>query len=910
MVFFMENRIYPDNIVIRLFEGRDEKKQHPKQFVLKNCIGTGANCVAYMAEGEDGIPVKLKHFRPAGVQKDGERYHLAEARFIQAYKQQLSMMKDERTAAVTSGLYGLYQDDTGFWWTSVSAMVGRTLDTILSENSLQKNIGIIRRVAESIKGYHEAGWILLDVKPENILVIDSLGLQGVNFFDFDSFIQHSEIQAAAKEGHMLVLSSSEGYSAPELLETEVDLREIGITVDFYSVGALLFSAVFSHRPELFDCLSDSEYDFSPYNDNYLSSRCRKAIENFFHHTLTMSSDGRFETDDEVLAALDEIIALLSSSAPQLSTGMPHAVSTFYGRESEIEAIVSAVRESSSPLYLSGIGGIGKTQLILKVAEELREEFDFYYIPFKNSVRETILSVPMEYLPTEGLNENGLPVSIPGEEQYQIILSALRKGYDQNSVLIIDNFDTPNDEDTPALRYDPDFADLETLPVRLLFTTRCRFEGVRTIVIDNLGEAAIVQMLSDGFPEGDKNGLLQLANAVGRHTLTISILTGTAKESKGKLKVKDLLEELSGEIKADSVISQLGKVFMASKMSKTARSVMACACLFPQRGISSDILVRLFSPGQWISASQLERSGWLRFDQYSCLWTIHPIIRAVCMAEKTTQIDWNNVGCFITQLQNAHQQGYFEEISAEGRAQLNELFSNVGKYSLTKPFPWRKVVPAVFVAIVLILLPFLTKYKRDDSPLLSLQLVPGAESSAEDIIHDSVIIPERFKQLGFNQLSVDESTGIITGKIRLSKLGRMSNIEDSLRAMVKYPGSFFVIGSGKTQWKYEEVNREHILFASVKTGSVSGLSDSQREDLGLSVTADYPYLYLQFDEEGEEILEEFTDKIRDMFSFAFDFDQYGNDLQFAYAFPGEEENSYCLIGNRGVMKRYITRLLTA
>ena len=318
MVFFLENRIYPDNIVICLFEGLDEKKQQPKRFVLKTCIGTGVNYVAYLAEGEDGIPVKLKQFRPAGLQKDGERYHLAETRFIQAYKQQLSMIKDERTEDVTSELYGIYQDDTGFWWTSFCALVGKTLGTILSENSLRKNIRIIQRVAESMKDYHEAGWILIDVKPENILVIEDMGMHWVYFLDFDSFIPLSEIQKAAKERHTIMFSSSQSYSAPELLEAGVDLKEIGYTVDYYSVGALLFFAVFKRKPELYDCLSDSEYDFSFYDEYSLSSRGRKAVENFFHHTLTMSSDGRYETDDELLAALDEIHTLTSSSEPQLS----------------------------------------------------------------------------------------------------------------------------------------------------------------------------------------------------------------------------------------------------------------------------------------------------------------------------------------------------------------------------------------------------------------------------------------------------------------------------------------------------------------------------------------------------------------------------------------------------------------
>ena len=186
---FMENRIYPDQTWISLYREGDRKRQHPARFLLGECIGTGAGCVAYRAEGEDGIPVKLKQFRPAGIAKKDPRYQGAEDRFLQAYRQQLSMMKEEKTAAVTSGLYGLYQDDSGYYWTSVSGMVGRTLDRILPENSLQKNAEIVRSVAESVKAYHEAGWLLLDVKPENILVIDSLGLHGIKL--------HSDFQKTA-----------------------------------------------------------------------------------------------------------------------------------------------------------------------------------------------------------------------------------------------------------------------------------------------------------------------------------------------------------------------------------------------------------------------------------------------------------------------------------------------------------------------------------------------------------------------------------------------------------------------------------------------------------------------------------------------------------------------------------------
>ena len=375
----MENRIFPDHTLIRLYKEEDRTAQHPLRFILESCIGTGATCVAYQAEGEDGIPVRLKQFRPEGIGRKGQLYQAAEARFLQAYRQQLSMMKDEKTAAVTSGLYGLYRDETGYYWTSVSGMVGRTLDRLLPEYSLQKNTETIRRVAECIKAYHEAGWLLLDVKPENILVIDSLGMQGINFFDFDSFVQTAELKAAAEAGQTMVLSSSEAYSAPELMSTEVDLNEIGITADFYSVGALLFTALFGRRPELFDCLPDGDYDFSSLTDASampLSAELRRAVTVFLQHTLTLSPAGRFETDDRLIHALDEILKHFDLSSPRLVRSLPHAVSSFTGREQELSALREAIRSSAAPLVVSGMGGIGKTQLVLRAAELLREEYDF------------------------------------------------------------------------------------------------------------------------------------------------------------------------------------------------------------------------------------------------------------------------------------------------------------------------------------------------------------------------------------------------------------------------------------------------------------------------------------------------------------------------------------------------------
>ena len=62
----MEERIYPQGSVIELYEEGVESA-FPHLFTLTECIGTGASCVAYRANNERDLPVKLKQFRPADL---------------------------------------------------------------------------------------------------------------------------------------------------------------------------------------------------------------------------------------------------------------------------------------------------------------------------------------------------------------------------------------------------------------------------------------------------------------------------------------------------------------------------------------------------------------------------------------------------------------------------------------------------------------------------------------------------------------------------------------------------------------------------------------------------------------------------------------------------------------------------
>ncbi len=897
----MKNRIYPDHTLIRLYKEEDSQLQHPLRFILESCIGTGATCIAYRAEGEDGIPVKLKQFCPEGISRKGQLYQAAEVRFLQAYRQQLAMMKDEKTAAVTSGLYGLYRDEMGCYWTSVSGMVGRTLDKLLPEYSLQKNTETIHRVAESIKAYHDSGWLLLDVKPENILVIDSLGMHGINFFDFDSFVQAAELKAAAEESRIIVLSSSEAYSAPELMGTEVDLNEIGITADFYSVGALLFTALFGRRPELFDCLPECDYDFSSLADASavpLSAELRKTITLFLHRTLTLSPAGRFETDDGLIHALNEILKHFDRLSPKLVRSLPHAVSSFTGRERELCALREAIRSSDAPLVVSGMGGIGKTQLVLKTAEMLREEYDFCFVPFQGSVRNTLLSLPVENLAREAPDQAGVIQRLPDDEVYQKILSCIRDTYKENTILIIDNFDAASDEDTPSLQYDPDFAELTSLPVRIIFTSRCRFEGIGNVPVGELEDVSILRLLQDAFPNDSEATLLAIADAAGKHTLTLDIIVRSARESKGKMPAQKVLQSLrSGTAESSSVFENLRQIFKAAALSKAAKSVMACAQLFPQGGISSDLLVTMLSSEQWLTANQLERSGWLRFDSYSSVWSVHPLVKAICASEKSVQPNWENVGSFVAALQKNQKAGYYEAAGLDGKRQIEEIFANIGRCSLHKPFPWKELCVTLLILAAVITGFWYSRRVTDDSPVLTLTLSPDTDASDEELVHDNELLQLRLKKLGIKDISVNPESGAVTAHTHTSVFGQADNLSDTIRLTINRSGNLNVIVKKGYTYFSNPIGRDLIRLAEAHLGNLPQIGISDRMQAGLSLTEDYPYLYLVLDERAQDRIDEVLE-YGDTLSFRFDVDTlHDQSLEIALVLPGQEAGSYYLLDGR-------------
>lgn len=867
--------IFESGVQIQLLE-LNNKHNAAKLFTISECIGEGASCVAYRASDENGIPVKLKLFCPRRAVPGTEAYEQLKQRCKDAFNQQISLLKSASTANISTSLSGLYHDAEDRLWSAASDIFGKTFDKLIVENSLAANLKIIRRIAESSKAYHEAGWLLLDLKPENILVIDSLGISGVNFFDFDSFIRTDEISSAIERKTPLLLSSSEHYSAPELLSGTVDLSRINVRADFYSIGAMLFEAVFGSAPRHIDCLPGKTYNFN--GTGILADSARK-ITCFLHKTLTASVDERFDSDDELIASLDTVIRYTDSKKPHLSLSIPKPSEGFVGREPEEEKIISKIRSGVSPLFICGEGGMGKTQLILKTAEDFSSEFDFYFASYKGSIRDTILSVPLDNFDIESAGENA----------YEGIMQCLRNDCAPNSVLIIDSFDPGDGVNPEALLQDEDYADLTGLPLKIVFTTRSRFEAGECIDVGRLPDGDLCRMISDILPD-DSGTAEKLVEAFSGHTLAVKIAASSIEQ--GKITLQKLVSSVDSE---KSVNDRLCSVFKASRFDREEKRILTSAALFPARGISSDVLYSLLPEAEYQAANRLVKAGLLNFDVYSNTWIVHDLVRDAVISRKDTRPTADRVMPIKKKLAEAEK----GPIPFSKRSQLNEIYGNIGRLPAGRRGAYIAAAAAAAVAAAFLILFLGRSGEKPLDPDLTLKILFDKEISDENLQHDKSIVARRLEALTGSRIQTSAEGDTLETVLPLSALGDYSTIDDAVRLFINRPMALYAIAyknDSHLEYSFEYVDRKDILSVSTEYGAVPGYS---LLDYGVDLGEKYYYLRITFDDRTSETLYDHLAVNRDV-ALRFDIENENytyNRITLNLLFPAEERNTFYAVDSR-------------
>ena len=350
---------------------------------------------------------------------------------------------------------------------------------------------------------------------------------------------------------------------------------------------------------------------------------------------------------EIHDYLREHLHLVREPVPALNlplqSGM--AAKNFVGREKELRELAQRF-EQDQIVVLSGLGGMGKTELAVRFGRENEESGRgwAYFLHFSGSFSATVRSNVTGIIPD---------YSPEGKPEKQIVADALAalKRCGKGDLLILDNADEGS---ITALR-----RELSKLSMRVLVTSRQESDDM--MELGTLSEEALFGLFRRYGAELEEADMRALIGAVDGHTMTVELMARLLHKDQRKDTLPRLKKALgerdlsSGEFgKTESayhaspdqarINEHLKAVFRVSDMGRAEKTVLRFATLLGESGLDSEMFVQA-AAARWRNrlglmlgtkrrtrmrdlVQELADKGWL-------LWKgndirIHPVIRLVCM----------------------------------------------------------------------------------------------------------------------------------------------------------------------------------------------------------------------------------------------------------------------------------------
>lgn len=297
---------FPENQVIHFKTG--------KAFAIKEIIGSGASSVVYRAVNTaNQTEHLLKEYHPNYISltrrengdltvtdaNDQNTFNDGLDRFLAGCELQRKFRDDPDLKNVTSNIQDVHQG-YGTVFVDMTYFSGKSYEKI-KEKSLRDLIRRIRALAQTIAYYHNKGYLHLDLKPENIFSIPETS-EMIMLFDFDSVVAKRDLKNMDAR-----LSYTPKWAAPELLGSN-PFSEVNESTDLYSIGMIFFHKLTGRFPDRNQLCSGS-YHFDP-NLRLLkktSKRVLSLLSNIFRNTLCEVKECRWQTAEEMISALDDLL---------------------------------------------------------------------------------------------------------------------------------------------------------------------------------------------------------------------------------------------------------------------------------------------------------------------------------------------------------------------------------------------------------------------------------------------------------------------------------------------------------------------------------------------------------------------------------------------------------------------------
>lgn len=622
-------------------------------YVVGDLIAMGGSCLVYdgyyinNAGTKNTVRIKECYPYKLNIKRDKDMSLVAddkdESKFLQ-YKNRIrkafevanELHQMSGITNLTSNVFDIYDTNNTIYIVS-SYTEGNTLVNAEFE-SLSGVIRTMISIAKSIEKIHDRGFLYLDIKPENILVYDET-TDLIQLFDFDSLVHFEECERISEYR----ISYTQGFAPIE--QKSGNIKRLGWYTDVYSLGALFFYLLFGRVPKACDCGFDVSYSFDKMKwDTLYQEKVYKELTVFFHNTLQAYYKDRYQTVSEVIRQLEIICKYADLPVPFICTGYVTNGGNVVGRECEYKKIEKWCEGNEKLLFVTGMGGIGKSTIVRKFVSENKEKYDnLIFLKFRESIVESITD-DIQFC----INGYEKKEEESGSEYFYRKLKVAKELTEgTNSILIIDNFDGIIDDD---------FNEILKINWKVIVVTRKDMSslGCDCIKIDALKDKREQHRLFEIYLnrklEPKECGKVdEIVELVAGHTLAMVLIARQISKSfidiDSALKLvttnglADIAPEKVGYMQDgneyyDKISAIIKAVYDVTALSDVKKKCLKILSIFDINGINikdSKELIKLESLDE---INELVDLGWLELHgEYVCM---HPLIQ-----ETLHQMPWTD-----------------------------------------------------------------------------------------------------------------------------------------------------------------------------------------------------------------------------------------------------------------------------
>lgn len=661
-------------------------------YTVLELLGKGANAAAYLAQCQNGgLAAKciLKEYSPADLAEGDPAFAEGKARFVAAGRAQNRIRQISALGNQTPPVNRIFEAN-GTAYVEVACYNGTALDKLIAAGALTlpQYIAICRTIAKTVGGYHAAGMLFLDLKPENIFILqnspDDTVTQLVEFIDFDSVRELSQLGAGA--------AYTRDWAAPEQLNMQTAGR-LGFAADIYTLGEIVFYILFGRHSAAAEHRGFSKYPFDKCRRSCLKYTERPDIQSlftrFFRGTLRSSAANRFENIGMAADLLGEIIEELERKEYVIPS-LPPVSPDFVGRDAELSQIAKSL--SANPvLYITGVGGIGKSALVKNYITRYRARYEvIVYLEYDGEFRHTFCDDMQLQISTISRQEDESP-----SDYFERKLLAFRRICGGKRVLfVLDNYTDRLTKDLSRIIN----CGFETMIATRNQPPKNSFAHMEVTALRDNTDLLKLAALNLGHPlsREERACFEEMIGLIQGHTLVLELIARQI--AAGRLDVRAALElirengfsrfsdEKIGNIKdgeevCDTLSAIISALFDAGTVSMTERLALKRLALLNVRGIEAELIGRFFSDIQPKTAEKLAANGWL-YDGGRV--RLHPVI-----AETVRGWEWQADDLAVMEY---HQQAVDIYVGMGNAAQIKAILREAERFAERHP---RHIIAAMY-----------------------------------------------------------------------------------------------------------------------------------------------------------------------------------------------------------------------